>query len=74
MEIYLVSRQWVVALAMVLSVTQASAATIVIDGSFADWSSIPVTATDPAGDSAFSGRSRSFSLFAWSTIPPICMR
>jgi hypothetical protein len=42
----------IVALAMALYVTEASAATIKIDGSFADWNKVPVTATDPSGDSA----------------------
>lgn len=42
---------YVVTLAMVLYVTQASATPIVIDGSFADWSKVPVSATDPRGDS-----------------------
>src|SRR5688500_14525894 len=43
--------RWCV-LALVLHTTQASAASIVIDGSFADWSGIPATATDPSRDSA----------------------
>jgi len=42
----------IVALAMALYATEASAVTIKIDGSFADWNKVPVTATDPLGDSA----------------------
>ena len=42
----------IVAFAMTLYVTEASAASITIDGSFADWNKVPVTATDPRGDSA----------------------
>src|SRR5918995_1185674 len=47
-----VSRLCLVALAIVLYMTPASAEPIVIDGIFADWSGVPVTATDPFGDSA----------------------
>jgi hypothetical protein len=39
-------------LALVLSVTPASGGPILIDGTFADWSGVPATATDPLGDSA----------------------
>lgn len=51
-RIHRVSRLCLVAFAIVLYVTHVSAAPIVIDGSFEDWSNVPVAATDPLGDSA----------------------